>query len=261
MSKPWTHLIEVEMSVKWEQMPETAELKMPVWTPGSYLIREYSRHVQDFAVKNGAGAELTWRKTNKNTWRVNTNGARNRATYRVYANELSVRTSELNYDHGFWNNAASLMFPMTGSPRAPLSSNPSDWKVATGLPLVDGQTNTFRAPNFDILYDSPFEVSNFKQVSFVVEGKAFWIIFSGDGNYDQKQTASDVKKIVEQPDYDNRRITLPRLHLYTTPASRRRAGTPEFNRHYITDGSTLSPGRTIRAFTDWSPTNSFTVAT
>src|SRR5690349_8025419 len=45
MSKPWTHLLEVEMRVRWDAMPERLALKMPVWTPGSYLIREYARHV------------------------------------------------------------------------------------------------------------------------------------------------------------------------------------------------------------------------
>ena len=72
MSKPWTHLLEVEMHVKWEQMPDKIELKMPVWTPGSYLIREYARQVQDFAVKDPAGNKLAWRKINKNTWQVET---------------------------------------------------------------------------------------------------------------------------------------------------------------------------------------------
>ncbi len=201
MSKPWTHLLEVEMSVKWEQMPEKAEMKMPVWTPGSYLIREYARHVQDFAVKNSAGTELTWRKTNKNTWQVDTKGATQIvATYRVYANELTVRTNELNDRHGFWNNAATLMFVKDQlAAGANVKVNPyGDWKVATGLPKVDGQNNTFHAPNYDVLYDSPFEVSNFKEVAFQVEGKPHRLIFSGDGNYDGKQTASDVAKIVEQ---------------------------------------------------------------
>ena len=46
MSKPWTHLLEVEMRVKWAKMPEKTELKMPVWTPGSYLIREYARIIK-----------------------------------------------------------------------------------------------------------------------------------------------------------------------------------------------------------------------
>jgi predicted metalloprotease with PDZ domain len=112
MSKPWTHLLEVEMHVKWNRMPDKTELKMPVWTPGSYLVREYARHVQDFAVKDGSGRALTWQKSNKNTWQIDTKGVKEIvATYRVYSNELTVRTNELNDEHGFWNNAATLMFP------------------------------------------------------------------------------------------------------------------------------------------------------
>jgi hypothetical protein len=72
MSKPSTHLLEVEMRLAWAQMPAQAELKMPVWTPGSYMVREYARHLQDFAAKDAAGAPLDWRKINKNTWQVDT---------------------------------------------------------------------------------------------------------------------------------------------------------------------------------------------
>jgi len=201
MSQPWTHLIEVEMRVRWTQMPSRLEVKMPVWTPGSYLIREYARHVQDFQAKDGKGAPLTWRKINKNTWQIDSaNMNEVVATYRVYANELTVRTNELNDEHGFWNNAATLMFPVGQLKTAStVTVNPfSKWKIATGLPKVTGQTNTFRAENYDILYDSPFEVSDFKEVGFTVAGKPHRIIFSGDGNYDMKKTADDVSKIVDQ---------------------------------------------------------------
>ena len=58
MSRPWTHLLEVQMHVSWSQMPDSTELKMPVWTPGSYLIREYERQVQNFAVKDAGGLPL-----------------------------------------------------------------------------------------------------------------------------------------------------------------------------------------------------------
>src|SRR4051794_36827006 len=200
MSRPWTHLLEVQMRVRWQQMPQQLELKMPVWTPGSYLIREYARNVQDFAAKNGDNP-LNWRKINKNTWQIDTAGAKElTAIYRVYANELTVRTNELNDEHAFWNNAATLMFPkdeIKTSSRVTVTPY-SNWKIATGLPKVAGQTNTFRADNFDILYDSPFEVSNFKEADFTVEGKPHRIIFSGDGNYDMQKTAADVAKIVEQ---------------------------------------------------------------
>jgi len=201
MTRPWTHLIEVEMHIRWQQMPQQLELKMPVWTPGSYLIREYARHVQDFKARSTGEAPLNWRKINKNTWQIDTAGALEvTATYRVYANELTVRTNELTDEHAFWNNAATLMFPRDQIRASSIVTvKPfSNWKIATGLPKVPGQTNTFRAENFDILYDSPFEVSDFKQVDFTVEGKPHRIIFSGDGNYDMQRAAADVAKIVEQ---------------------------------------------------------------
>ncbi|HEY2867142.1 MAG TPA: PDZ domain-containing protein [Pyrinomonadaceae bacterium] len=201
MSKPWTHLLEVQMHVHWNQMPARLELKMPVWTPGSYLIREYARNVQDFDIKAG-GKDLVWQKINKNTWQIDTAGAKDLvASYRVYANELTVRTNELNDEHAFWNNAGTLMFPKDQL-RAPstVTVNPyiAKWKIATGLPKVADQANTFRAANYDILYDSPFEVSDFKEVDFTVEGKPHRIVFSGDGNYDMQKTAADVAKIVDE---------------------------------------------------------------
>src|ERR1041385_2636478 len=112
MPRPHTHLFDVEVAIKRSaDSPQNEVLVMPVWTPGSYLIREFERNVQDFAAADAAGHPLTWEKTNKNTWRITTNGAREwHATYRVYANELSVRTSELNSDHAFWNNANLLMY-------------------------------------------------------------------------------------------------------------------------------------------------------
>ena len=201
MSKPWTHLLEVEMRLNWAQMPEKAEIKMPVWTPGSYLIREYARHVQDFAVKNSSGNALDWQKINKNSWQIETKSAKEIVvSYKVYANELTVRTNELNADHAFFNNAALLMFPK-GELSVPSTIKVmpfGDWKVATGLPKVEGQTNTFRAENFDVLYDSPFEVGNFTEVPFTVEGVPHRYVFEGDGNYNADKIAKDTAKIIEQ---------------------------------------------------------------
>src|SRR3989442_13099900 len=162
MPKPHTHLFEVEVRISHDStfLPRQETLVMPVWTPGSYLIREFERHVQDFTATDMSGRSLAWEKINKNSWRVVSAGAREwRATYRVYANELSVRTSELNSDHAFWNNAALLMY-RDGSINAPATLRilpAPGWKIATGLPAIDGQPNTFRAENFDVLYDSPVE--------------------------------------------------------------------------------------------------------
>lgn len=201
MSKPATHLLEVEMRLNWATMPEKTELKMPVWTPGSYLVREYARHVEGFSAADANGTKLAWRKINKNTWQIDSKGASEIvAKYNVYANELTVRTNELNADHAFFNNAALLMFPKDHLKTAStVKVVPfGDWKVATGLPKVEGQTNVFRAENFDVLYDSPFEVSNFEEISFTAQGKPHRWVVSGGGNYDLKKIAADSAKIVEE---------------------------------------------------------------
>src|SRR5690349_4874626 len=75
MSKPSTHLLEVEMRLRAQSLPSQLNLIMPVWSPGSYLIREFERNVQDFAVTDAATSRaLPWQKTNKDTWRVETGG-------------------------------------------------------------------------------------------------------------------------------------------------------------------------------------------
>lgn len=202
MPRPYTHLFEIEMRMKIPanlQVTNESDLVMPVWTPGSYLIREFERDVQDFAA-DVDGHALEWTKTDKNTWRVKTNGTRQwRVTYRVYANELTVRTSELNSDHAFWNNATLLMYPVgyLNAPSTLRIVSPSGWKIATGLPPVAGQPNTFRAENFDVLYDSPVEASNFKELDFQVRGVAHRIIIDGEGNYDPERLRAEVQKIVE----------------------------------------------------------------
>ncbi len=201
MPKPATHLLEVEMRVSWAQMPDQTELKMPVWTPGSYLVREYARHVQAFVAKDANGGDLKWRKTSKNTWQVDSKGVKEFvARYKVYSNELTVRTNELNDEHAFWNNTALLFFV-----KDQLKVSPTvrvipfgNWKVATGLPAVPGAENTFKANDYDVLYDAPFEVSDYKEFKFDVLGKPHRYVITGEGNYDPKKLVADTAKIVEE---------------------------------------------------------------
>jgi predicted metalloprotease with PDZ domain len=202
MPRPYTHLLEVEMRLvqRGGDAPNEMNLVMPVWTPGSYLIREYERNVQDFAATDSGGRALSWQKINKNTWRVQTNKARDwRATYRVYANELTVRTNEVNDRHAFWNNAALLMYP-EGFLKAPSTLRimpANNWQIATGLPAVSDSPNTFRAENFDVLYDSPVEVGTFQTIQFEALSLPHRIVIDGEGNYDPQRMQRDVRSIVE----------------------------------------------------------------
>jgi predicted metalloprotease with PDZ domain len=114
-----------------------------------------------------------------------------------------MRTNDLNADHAFWNNAALLMYP-DGSLDQPSILNIipyGDWKIATGLPSTGqplaGRHWAFRAENFDVLYDSPVEVGNFKQLDFQVRGVPHRIVIDGEGNYDPNILRALVKRIVE----------------------------------------------------------------
>jgi predicted metalloprotease with PDZ domain len=200
MPRPHTHLFEVEVSLRYAAAPTALELVMPVWTPGSYLVREFERHVQEFDARDGGGKPLDWTKTNKETWRVETAGARDvRVRYSVFAGELSVRTADLNDRHAFWNNANLLMYPdgLLGAPSTVKVEPFGDWKIATTLPAVPGAPNTFRAEDFDLLYDSPFLVSNFKTISFEVGGVPHRIVIDGEGNYDPERLRRDAQRILE----------------------------------------------------------------
>jgi len=202
MPRPNTHLLEVEARLGYRQgAPAAVDLVMPVWTPGSYLVREYARHVQDFAAAGAGGRALGWTKVNKNTWRVETGGsAEVRVSYKVYANELTVRTNELNDRHAFWNNTALLVYP-EGHLKAPSTVRVvpfGNWKVATGLPAVAGQPNTFAAPDFDTLYDAPFLASDFRVLDFEVRGVPHRIVLDGGGNYDPERMRRDIRRVVEE---------------------------------------------------------------
>ena len=201
MPRPHTHLFNVEATLRYRgAAPAALDLIMPVWTPGSYLVREFERNVQEFEARDGGSRALAWTKANKNTWRVETSGAREvRVRYSVYANELSVRTAELNDRHGFWNNANLLVYPdgLLGAPSTLKVEPFGEWKVATGLPAAGGAANTFRAENFDVLYDSPFLASNFRVLSFEVKGVPHRVVVDGEGDYDAERLRRDAQKIVE----------------------------------------------------------------
>jgi predicted metalloprotease with PDZ domain len=201
MPRPQTHLFDVTARLQYQgAAPAAVDLVVPVWTPGSYLVREFARHVQDFSAVDGAGRALQWTKVSKNTWRVESGGAREvRARYSVYANELSVRTSELNDRHAFWNNANLLMYPdgHLGAPSTLRVEPFAGWKVATGLPTAPGPAHTFRAENFDVLYDAPFLAGNFQTLSFEVAGVPHRVVVEGEGGPDPERLRRDAQRIVE----------------------------------------------------------------
>ncbi|WP_024546695.1 M61 family metallopeptidase [Picosynechococcus sp. NKBG15041c] len=200
MPQPQTHLFEVTIAVsQWEAAK--LDLKMPVWTPGSYMVREYSRHLQDFRATTPTGTELPWRKVSKNHWQIETeNIADIQVHYRVYANDLSVRTNHLDETHGYFNGAALFCFiPGYQDQACTLAVEPPHiaWEVNTTLPLIEDQDNCFWVENFDVLVDSPVEVGIHESHEFLCEGKPHrWVVW-GEGNFDAEKAIADTKKIIQ----------------------------------------------------------------
>jgi len=199
LPQPANHFFEVSLHVANWSAP-TCELKMPVWTPGSYLVREYARHVQEFAARAG-DRPLAWSKQSKNHWRIETAGLSELTVrYRVFANDLTVRTNHLDASHGYINGAA-LFFYLPGYERQPLRVRIQpphpDWQVTTALPAVPGEANTFLARDFDTLVDSPFEIGAHALYTFTVRDKPHQLAVWGRGNFPAEQAIADLTKIIE----------------------------------------------------------------
>jgi predicted metalloprotease with PDZ domain len=200
MSKPWTHLLEVEFTVKGvPSSPASLDFLMPVWRTGRYVIFNFASGVQGFSATDGNGNPCRWSKTDKSTWRVEKGSATTcTVRYMVYANEIEQRTRGLNDEHAFIDGCAVFMY-IQAFRNLPLTLTVvpyQDWHVTTGLEAMPGEKFKFRAPNYDILVDSPLEIGTQKDVEFEIDGKKHVLSIFGPGNYDVEKMIPDMTKLV-----------------------------------------------------------------
>jgi predicted metalloprotease with PDZ domain len=192
MPRPHTHLFEVEARFPGQDVLEAV---LPVWTPGSYLVREYARHVQQLSAVDEAGATLPVERVDKRTWRVQAHGRPATLRYRVYANELTVRTSHLDGSHGYFNGASLFLYAeaLRSVPHHLLVDAPSGWSVFTALnPEAEG----FLAPDYDTLVDSPVEIGPHTPVRFTAAGVPHEVVVWG-GAIDRAKLEADLRAICE----------------------------------------------------------------
>ncbi|MFC3561950.1 M61 family metallopeptidase [Pedobacter jamesrossensis] len=198
--EPQAHYAEVQMNIS-GLAKDYVDVKMPVWTPGSYLIREFEKSVEGFKA-SASGKALKVEKVRKNIWRVYSSKAKDiKINYRVYAFEISVRTAFIDESHAFLSPTGIFMYPegMIKSPSTVKIIPFKTWsKVSTGLPMVAGETFTYKASDFDILFDSPIEVGNQDTFEFMASGVRHEVAMYGGGNYDKEKLKVDMAKIVEQ---------------------------------------------------------------
>jgi predicted metalloprotease with PDZ domain len=201
---PQTHYVEVETRIPTDGQP-TIELLMAVWTPGSYLIREYARNVESLAAATETGEPLTAEKTSKNHWRIETHGApRVVVRYRVYSREMSVRTNFVDSRFALINGAPTFLTRAgaEGRPHDVRVVPPPDWEVVvTPLPAAPGGgEHAFRAASFDVLVDSPIYLGNAVVHPFEAGGRSVLLVNEGEDAaiWDGPRSAADAKKIVDE---------------------------------------------------------------
>ena len=193
---PHTHYVEVEALYPTGRRPQV-ELMMAVWTPGSYLVREYQRHVEHL-VATAEGKTLAVVKPVKNRWRIDTGGAASvTVTYRVYGREMTVRNNWVESGFAMLNGAPTFITLAERTARAHevRLELPAAWKgSATPLMPVAGPAHSYRAEDFDTLVDSPIIVGNPVVKTFEVDGKRHHLVLEGDPSlFDADRAAADVK--------------------------------------------------------------------
>lgn len=179
----------------------TLDLRMAAWTPGSYLVRDYARHVQDLTAADEAGRPLEARKVDKATWRVTRGEARDVVVrYRVYAWELTVRTNHVDDTHAFLNGAPTYLWleERRGEPAEVAVEAPPGWRVVTGL---RGDPARLEAADLDELIDSPIHAGPGPVLETTAAGKplaiALWGRVDGTGAATLEQLTADTRALVE----------------------------------------------------------------
>lgn len=204
MPQPNSHYFAVKIDVK-GNTANTQEFKLPVWTPGSYLVREFSKNLNQVKAIDINNKELIVNKKTKNAWEIQCAGQENFTIfYEVYAFELSVRTPYLDNTHGFVAGAAVFMYTeATKNQRGLLKVYPhqSFKKVSTALPSADFKTElgcfNFTFEDYDQLVDCPIEIGNQQEFDFMAAGIRHRVAMYGEANYNVVQLQQDMAKVVQ----------------------------------------------------------------
>ncbi|MCK6504589.1 PDZ domain-containing protein [Myxococcota bacterium] len=202
---PAAHLFRVTLTVE-RPDPAGQVLTLPAWIPGSYMIREFSKHIVRMGASCPAG-EVAVQKVDKRTWRLSPCDGPVSVWCEVYAWDLSVRKAHLDQSHGYFNGTSLFLCPQ-GLEHGPCEVEldpPQDpacagWSVATSLPRLEGEPwafGRFRAADYDELIDHPVELGTFERVSFQAGGVPHHLAVTGRHQGDLARLARDLAVICE----------------------------------------------------------------
>lgn len=195
------HYVDVEASFP-AAGQKRIELMMAVWTPGSYLVREYARHVEGLEVVRPSGVAAPI-KTRKNRWAIDTGGAsRVVVRYRVYGREMTVRTNWIESRFALLQGPATYLTLVGGlhRPHQVTLDLPAAWtRAMSGLPEMDGRPHTFEAADYDTLVDGPIVAGDLEVYEFTRSGKPHYLVNANEGgSWDGARAIGDVDRIVAE---------------------------------------------------------------
>ncbi|WP_417034358.1 M61 family metallopeptidase [Comamonas kerstersii] len=181
-------------------------VSLPVWIPGSYLVREFAKNLQELNARQN-GQPIAVQQLSKHQWQLDCSAnAPVELSYLVNAYDTSVRTAWLDQRRGFFNGT-SLLLRVHGQEAQPhqLRISPSaqvpDWKLATGLSAVEVDAQgfgTYTAGNYDELVDCPVEMGNFWSGSFTARGVPHRFVVAGaPASFDGERLLRDTQKVCE----------------------------------------------------------------
>lgn len=201
---PYAHLFAVELTI-YAPDPQGQIVSLPTWIPGSYMIRDFSKHLINLKAETLAGDELNVESMDKARWRVAASDQPIVLSYLVYAWDLSVRGAHFDQTHAFFNGTGTFLMvegqrnqTVTVDLEATDFTDHQAWSLATTLPAVNVDAQGFgrySAPNYDVLIDHPVEMGTFTEVRFMAANVEHRVILTGKHDCDLERLTQDLAKI------------------------------------------------------------------
>lgn len=204
-ARPEAHLYRVSCTVA-EPDPAGQRFALPAWTPGSYMIREFARHVVSIRAECG-GSPLEIAKLDKHTWRARPVRGAIALVYEVYASDPSVRGAHLDTTHAFFNGAC-VFLRVVGMDDAPCEveilrprgARYRSWRVATAMSRKRARPygfGVYAAADYDELIDHPVEMGEFTLATFRARGVPHDLVITGRHRADLSRLCRDLKRLCE----------------------------------------------------------------
>ncbi|HZF18510.1 MAG TPA: peptidase M61, partial [Burkholderiales bacterium] len=203
--RPEAHLYRVGCTVD-DPDPSGQQFAMPAWVPGSYMIRDFARHVVSIRAASG-NRVVALEKLDKHTWRAQPVAGPLTVSFEVYAWDLSVRGAHLDTRHGFFNGAC-VFLRVLGQESAPceleilrpMGARYRNWRVATAMPRKGARPygfGTYVTGDYDELIDHPVEMGEFSLARFRACGVPHDIVITGRYRADLARLQRDLKRLCE----------------------------------------------------------------